>query len=91
MHGAPQGRAGQAPVRMSNHVLVAPTSPALLLLLDPSCGVQDNVFVVMVVSVQYQVMGGNLYDAFYRVSGRMVMLQSACPQCLGAYVLGASV
>jgi hypothetical protein len=26
------------------------------------------VFLVMLVSVQYQVMGGNLYDAFYRVS-----------------------
>lgn len=30
--------------------------------------VQDNVFVMMVVSVQYQVMPGSLYDAFYRVS-----------------------
>ena len=28
---------------------------------------RDNVFVTLVVSVQYQAMGGNLYDAFYRV------------------------
>ncbi len=42
---------------------------ALALLSSPCCAAQDNVFVVMVVSVQYQVMGGNLYDAFYRVSG----------------------
>lgn len=29
---------------------------------------QDNVFVTMVVSVQYQAMPSSLYDAFYRVS-----------------------
>jgi hypothetical protein len=29
---------------------------------------QDNVFVTIVVSVQYQAMPGSLYDAFYRVS-----------------------
>lgn len=38
---------------------------------------QDNVFVTMVVSVQYQVMSGSLYDAFYRVSA-MYMFHAPC-------------
>jgi hypothetical protein len=42
--------------------------------LSPSATVQDNVFVMMVVSVQYQVMPGSLYDAFYRVSPHAMLL-----------------
>lgn len=46
--------------------------------IDVSCETKtkDNVFVMMVVSVQYQVMPGSLYDAFYRLTDSTAQIRS---------------
>lgn len=48
------------------HPLLALLPICCLCCFSTDCA-QDNVFVTIMVSVQYQVMSGSLYDAFYRV------------------------